>query len=229
MILIITGIRITSLENFAWQPPSGTEGDIFVNTFIDYLLSLLRLVLPDPMAMNESSKQLITLKNASIYGLRHIERSRPAVLNAYSTPDNDYINCLLTLDLKDHFKVDGFFQISTFLFDSEFSPAILQLFDFIIGLNLTLTLPKAYDNTSEALVRLDGIPTVKISRLKFTSPSEAEEESIFGFLTYITSLLSSGPLGGYIEGTIGRGIRKATERLNEKMQKTVEKYVDKYT
>nr|CDS34018.1 conserved hypothetical protein [Hymenolepis microstoma] len=203
------------------------EADIFVNTFIDYFISLMRMAIPEPIQMNKSPNNLITLKNASIYGLRHVIRSCPVKLNTYSTPENDYINCILCMDLKDYFKVDGLFQISTFLYDTEFTPAILQLFNFTVNFNLTLTLPKVYQNTTEALLHLDGTPRVEVSRLQFTSPPDVDEGTAFGFLSDLTNILSSGPFGGYIEAQIGKSIRNAIKIVNQKMQKTVEKLVNK--
>ncbi|KAM7540427.1 hypothetical protein Aperf_G00000024606 [Anoplocephala perfoliata] len=227
-ILIITGARITALGHYVQLPPLDTEGDIFVDTFVDYLLSLLRLFLPNAMTYEESEERLITVRNASVYGLRHIERGGPTVLKLYSTPDNDYINCLLSLDLKNYIKVDGFFQISTFLFDSGFSPAIMQLFDFIVEVNLTLTLPKIYAKAYEALLQFDGVPNVEMSKLNFTQPTNAEEESKFGFMSFVTGFLSGGPLGGIIEAKIARSISLVIKGLNEKLQETVGEFVDNY-
>lgn len=205
------------------------EADIFINTFIDYLISLMRLILPEPMKMDKAPYTFINVENASVYGLRHIVRSCPVKLNTYSTPDNDYINCILCVDLKDYFKVDALFQISTLLYDTEFSPAILQLFNFTINFNLTLTLPKVYKNTTEALLHLDGTPKVEISRLKFLPSPNADEGTTFSVLSELTSLLSFGPFGGYIESKIGSSIRKVIKRVNEKMQKSVGKFVNKHT
>ncbi|VDO03414.1 unnamed protein product [Rodentolepis nana] len=199
--------------------------DIFVNTFIDYLLSLIRLIAPEPMKMNESPYNLIVVKNASIYGLREVIRSCPVKLTTYSTPEDDYINFILCLDLKNYFKVDGLFQITTLLYDTDFTPAILQLFNFIVNFNLTLTLPKTYQNTTEALLHLDGIPRVEISRLQFSAPPNVDERTAFGFLSDLTNLLSSGPLGGYIEAKIGSTIRRTIQLVNQEMQKTVGKFV----
>ncbi|KAM7540351.1 hypothetical protein Aperf_G00000024621 [Anoplocephala perfoliata] len=228
MVLIITGVRTTALNNTTQQPPLDNDGDIFVDTFVDYLLSLLRSFIPDAITLDKSPGHVVSIRNATVYGLRHIERGGPTVLNGHSTPDNDYINCVLSLDLKNYLKVEGLFQITTYLYDSGFSPATLQLFDFIVGVNLTLTLPRIYENTSEALLQFDGVPKVDISRLQFTT-SEDEEGSMFSILGYMTSLLSSGPLGEYLESKIGHGVSLAIKRLNNKMQETVGKFVDKYT
>ncbi|VDL60114.1 unnamed protein product [Hymenolepis diminuta] len=205
-----------------------SEADIFINTFIDYLLSLMRLILPEPMQMSKSPFNLINVENASIYGLRHVVRSCPVKLNTYSTPDNDYINCILCVDLKDYFKVDALFQISTLFYDTDFSPAILQLYNFTINFNLTLTLPKVYQNTTESLLHLDGTPKVEISRLKFLPSPNADEGTAFSVLSELTSLLSFGPFGGYIEAKMGSSIRKTIKRVNEKMQKSVGKFVNKH-
>ncbi|KAM3183041.1 hypothetical protein ACTXT7_011151 [Hymenolepis weldensis] len=224
-LLIIAGIANTSPT----MHEKTNEADIFINTFIDYLLSLLRLILPEPMKMNKSPSNFINIENASIHGLRHVVRSCPVKLNTYSTPDNDYINCILCVDLKDYFKIDALFQISTLLYDTEFSPAILQLFNFTIKFNLTLTLPKVYKNTTEALLHLDGTPKVEISRLKFLPSPNADEGTTFSILSELTSFLSLGPFGGYIEAKMGSSIRKTIKHVNEKMQKSVGKLVNMLT
>ncbi|KAM7540411.1 hypothetical protein Aperf_G00000024628 [Anoplocephala perfoliata] len=220
MILIIIGVRITALEHSTQQQPLDTGGDIFVDTFIDHLISLLRLFLPDELTLDESPLELIIVRNATVYGLRHIERGGPTVLKAYSTPDNDYINCILTLSLKDYFKVDGFFQIS--MYDSKYRPATMELFGFIVEINLTLTLPKTYKETSELLLHFDGVANVEIERLDFTKSSKAKEEPIFDLLTSLTSSISSGTFRGFVESKIARCINLTIKRLNNRLQERIE-------
>lgn len=175
------------------------------------------------MSMNKSPEGLINVENASIYGLSNASRGCPIELKVNSTPAADYLNGILCIDLKDFFKVDAIFQISTFFYDLGPNPATLQLFDFEVRLNLTLTLPKVYQENSRALLKLDGTPTVELSRLKFTPPPDADTDNAFHIFTDLAGILSAGPIGGYVEMRIAEAIQKALERVNESIQKNVAK------
>lgn len=155
--------------------------------------------------------------------------SCPVKLNTYSTLDNDHIICILCEEMKDYFKVDGLFQISTFFHDIEFNPAILQLSNFTLNFTLTLMLPKVYQNTTEAQFHLDGTSKVEISRLKFSPLPNANERTMSSLMSEPVSLLSPGLFGGYSEAKIGCSIGKTIKRVNEKMQKSLGKIVNLLT
>ena len=209
------------------SPATSNDASLLVEAFVDYVLNLLPLILPDPLPMNKSPKGLINVENAKIYGLSHINRSCPVTLNVYSTPTDHHVNTILCIDLKDNLKIDALFKLSTMLYDSDLKPGILHLFNFTMSLNLTLNLPRTYNETSEALFQLDGIPTVEMSKLEFLPPQNESNQGLFGFLMDFTSFISSGPLGGYIEKKIGEAIQKAIKQTNQKMQKSVKKFINR--
>ncbi|VDM17613.1 unnamed protein product [Hydatigera taeniaeformis] len=221
----LAAIFLCLLAEGHWVTSSSRPNDAsdLIEALFDYLLSLLRFMLPEPLTMNKSPKGMINVENASIYGLSNATRGCPMDLNVYSTPAADHISGILCIDLKNFFKIDAIFQISTFFYDSNPNPSTLQLFNFKVRLNLTLTLPKIYQENSGALIKLDGIPTVEISRLKFIQPPDADISDDFDFLTDLAGTLSAGPLGGYIEMRIGEAIQKALKELNKSLEKNVAK------
>ncbi|KAH9287316.1 hypothetical protein ECG_01940 [Echinococcus granulosus] len=219
LCLLFGGRRASS------SPPASDATDL-VETLIDYLLNVLRLTLPEPMSMNKSPKGLISVENASIYGLNYASRGCPIALKVLSTPTADLISGTLCIDLKDFFKIDAIFKISTFFYDSDPNPATLQLFDFIVRLNVTLTLPKIYQEESGALLKLDGTPTVEMSSLKFIPPPNADTHDTFNFITDLVGTLSAGPIGGYIEMRMAEAVQKALGQINKSMQKSVAKFVN---
>ncbi|KAL5112813.1 hypothetical protein TcWFU_008798 [Taenia crassiceps] len=214
LCLLAEGHRSTSSS-------SANGATDLVETLFDYLLSLVRLTLPEPMSMNTSPKGLINVENAKIYGLSSATRSCPVDLKVGSTSTADYFNGTLCIDLKDFFKVDAIFQINTIFYDFGPNPATLQLFDFKVNLDFTVTLPKIYHENSRALLKLDGAPIVEISRLEFIPPPDADGDDAFNFFTDLTGIISAGPIGGYIEMRIAQAIRMALEQVNKSVQKNV--------
>ncbi|VDK38612.1 unnamed protein product [Taenia asiatica] len=173
--------------------------------------------------MNKSPKGMLNVENASIYGLSNALRGCPIELKVKSTSTADYIIGTLCIDLKDFLKVEAIFQISTFFYDWGPNPATLQLFDFKMRLNLSLTLPKIYEENSRALLKLDGTPVVELSRLNFIPPPDADTDDAFYFFTDLAGIFSAGPIGGYIEMRIAEAVQKTLKKLNESMQKNVAK------
>lgn len=158
-------------------------------------------------------------------------RSCPITLKTYSTPENDYINCMICLDFKDHLKMEGLFQISTFIYETDFEPASLRLFNLTVELNLTLALPKVFKNTSvhEPPLQLDGFPNVTMHSLKFYPLANSKNDTTFSLLGDIVNLLSPTPLGGFIEARFANTIRQFIKTTSEKLQESVEKFVSSHS
>lgn len=201
----------------------------FLEAFADFLLSTVGMLLPDPFFLNQSpGNGLINVRNASIYGLSQLKRSGPLNVDFFSSAQNHHLSVMLCADLEDHFKADGLVQISTFFYETPYEPAVLSISGFKVNLNLTLLLPRIFDELADARVTLEGIPEVTSRVVTLTINGVEENGTIASSaLADIINAMSSGPFGPFVDSKIAKSIKEAISRLSKKIQTKSDEWMTK--
>ncbi|VDD83650.1 unnamed protein product [Mesocestoides corti] len=208
---------------------ASADVSILIETFLDYLLATMRLILPEPLYMNKSPEGMLNLRNASIHGLSYARRNCPIDLNVFSTDDSHHISGNFCLTFEDHFNISALIQITSLLYDSDFEPAVVHFHDLNVRVNLTLKIPKKY-NAVGALVDLQGKPIIEMRGFNLTAVNGDNDDEVsdgFSILSTLGSVMSMGPLGGYIEFRMANSVQKAIKILNAKLQDKIDDVVNR--
>lgn len=183
----------------------------FLETFEDFILATIGILLPDPFYVNQSiSGESINFRKFYIHGLKHLKHNCVFEADMSTTAEQYYFKTKICIAFGNHFSVDGLLQMCTLLYDTDYEKARLEILGLEIDVGLTLSFPRKFNKEVGIGVMPGLITDVRMTGINVVPE---DENTVLAELGDMVNMFSFGPIGGYIEAMMAKSIKKAFKRF----------------